>query len=69
MKTEFNLSKKIFLDCIPPTDCNTAISTDDVKEFIKRLKDFVLNSHNTYDVIGRSVIADEIDILAGEKLK
>ena len=46
----------------------TYFKLKDVKEFIKRLKDFVLNSHNTYDVIGRSVIADEIDILAGEKL-
>jgi hypothetical protein len=72
MKEEFNLSEKI-IEIRPapmPTISfdNDTIPKKDVKEFVRLLKIYIDKTH----IIGRLnkiSIIDEIDKLAGEKLK
>ena len=64
MSEEFNLSKRINTDWTDPV--RDFIHTNDVKEFIKRLKEGYLYLHegNRHE----KLMIDKIDKLAGDKL-
>ena len=66
MKEEFNLSEKIkrFDDKQPYHMEMSVLNLEDVKEFIKLLKYYIMN----VDIMKRFQTCDEIDKLAGEKL-
>lgn len=68
MKKEFNLSERIFNGrCF--SGYNVAISVEDVKEFIKRLKEEVYEAHLCgVDCSFEEDVQDVIDKLAGDKL-
>jgi len=60
MKTEFNLSEKMHIHW----GTEPAYAEEDVREFIKRLKE---NIKTDYDDVNECII-EEIDKLAGDKL-
>ena len=60
MKEEFNLSENIYAD-------GTRLLVEDVKEFIKKLKEFIMITVPLEDLSIKE-ICEEIDKLAGEKL-
>ena len=65
---EFNLSEKIKHNRISNYCVGDLIFVSDVKDFIKRLKDFVVNHQNLkLDCV--EDLLNEIDKLAGERLK
>ncbi len=68
MSEEFNLSEKIDLD-YSVYDMEGVISTEDVKEFIKQLKEEISNPEMHLKKTDVEIILEEIDKLAGEKLK
>ena len=63
MKDEFNLSDKILSLDVYETDL---LNVEDVKEFIRRLKEESLKLLPKRDACGLGII---IDTLAGDKLK
>jgi len=74
MKEEFNLSEKRYFDNITSNIDNQVYREEDVKEFIKRLKDPDSKVNPTHfcgktGVFRLSEWWEEIDKLAGEKLK
>ena len=74
MKTEFNLSEKADCnnfssfhkasECPDGEECERIYNEDDIKEFIKRLKDYCEN----YITDDTTAIRCMIDKLAGDKL-
>jgi hypothetical protein len=75
MTEEFNLSEKIIIlnegiNTIKVKDYCPLIHTEDVKEFIRRLKEEVKDQNNRYfGDISMIDIFETMDKLAGEKLK
>ena len=74
MSEEFNLSKKIEMNCESISHHNPDgdrdadfILVEDVKEFIKRLKEKMVSHFDTDSPI-REFIDDDFKELAGEKL-
>lgn len=71
MAEEFNLSDKIQGLCTINQMAVMAIETNDVKEFIKRLKADIVDNVNGYadtGILGMDELITHIDKLAGEKL-
>lgn len=76
---EFNLSEKIVENEDGTPDFLTTIRTEDVKEFIRRLKEEIENSkykriqrdedNNEWEEVPAGDIFEKINKLAGEKLK
>ena len=71
--TKFNLSEKIMIDQWDKEKATSKIFTEDVKEFIKRLKDIEIDvtelglSQRSLNILSHKS-NNEIDKLAGDKL-
>ena len=64
MKKEFNLSEKIMRNIYPDL-----LRKEDIKEFIKRLKDIIANGNKiTGGILDGQATLNLIDKLAGEDL-
>ena len=73
MKTEFKLDEKISWESLPPRNeeiiDHGVISTINVKEFIRLLKDKYMKYKDSFRILEHYYrIFDDIDKLAGDKL-